>query len=229
MAAIRVVSIDLFETLVDVSIGRHAVWPTFLGEESSPARVEHDWTVITEALFTALDQLNASAQYQSLDAVFQACFTDVFARLRIAFDPAEAARVLARHHADSPWFPDAVPSLDDIRGRYRLCLASDADDGMLGPHVRQYPFDMCFTSERLRVYKGDAQNRFFRALVGHYAIAPQHVLHVGDSPQEIVAAQRMGLETCWVNRNGRRWPHGGAPAYEVTSLEDLVTLLGTLT
>jgi FMN phosphatase YigB (HAD superfamily) len=78
------------------------------------------------------------------------------------------------------------------------------------------------------VYKGDARNRFFRALVRHYGIDPQHVLHAGDSPQEIVAAQRMGLETCWVNRNGRRWPHERAPAYEVTSLEDLVTLLGAL-
>jgi FMN phosphatase YigB (HAD superfamily) len=114
----------------------------------------------------------------------------------------------ARYHAQRPWFPEAVPWLEDIRRRYCLCMASDADEAMVGEHVRQYPFDRCFTSERLRVYKGDAQNRFFRAIVGHYALAPGQMLHVGDTPAEIVAAQRVGLQTCWVNRSGRSWPHG---------------------
>ena len=136
-----------------------------------------------------------------------------------------AARVAARYHAQRPWFPDAVPWLEDVRRRYRLCLASDADEAMVGEHVRQYPFDRCFTSERLQVYKGDAQNRFFEAIVRHYAMAPGQMLHVGDSPGEIVAAQRLGLQTCWVKRSGRSWPHEHPPAYEVASLDTLVSLL----
>jgi putative hydrolase of the HAD superfamily len=105
-------------------------------------------------------------------------------------------------------------------------MASDTDEAMVGAHVRQYPFDMCFTSERLRVYKGDAQNRFFGAIVRHYALVPGQMLHVGDSPVEIIAAQQLGLQTCWVNRSGRSWPHARPPTYEVASLKALVTLLG---
>jgi putative hydrolase of the HAD superfamily len=176
-------------------------------------------------LFTALDQLNATVTYQSLHAVLQACYTEVFAHLQVAFDPGEAARMAARYHAQRPWFPDAVPWLEDIRRRFRLCVASDADEAMVGEHVRQYPFDRCFISERLRVYKGDAQNRFFGAIVRHYALAPEQMLHVGDTPAEIVAAQRVGLQTCWVNRSGRSWPHGRPPTYEVSSLEALGALL----
>ena len=226
MHAIQLVSIDLFESLVDVSIGRHALWQTFLGATSTPARVEQAWTLTTQRLFTSLDQITAASTYQPLHAVFLACYREVFTHLQVAFDPEEAARAAVRYHAQSPWFPDAVPCLEAIRRRYRLCLASDADEAMVGEHVRQYPFDMCFTSERLQVYKGDAQNRFFDAVVCHYAIAPGQMLHVGDTPAEIVAAQRLGLQTCWVNRHGRAWPHTRSPAYEVASLEALVSLLG---
>jgi len=226
MQAIQLVSVDLFDTLVDVSTDRHALWQTFLGETSTPTRVEQAWALTNQVLFTALDQLNTTATYQSLHAVLQACYMEVFAHLQVPFDPGEAAQVAARYHAQCPWFPDAVPWLEGMRRRYRLCLASDADEVMVGGHVRQYPFDMCFTSERLRVYKGDAQNRFFGAVVRHYALAPGQMLHVGDSPGEIVAAQRVGLQTCWVNRHGRSWPYERPPAYEVASLEALVALLG---
>ncbi len=225
MSAIHLVSVDLFNTLVDLSAGRHTLWQTFLGESSTPARVEQAWALTTNLLFTTLDQLNATATYQSLHTVFQACYTEVFARLQITFDPEDAAWVAARYHAQRPWFPEAVPWLEGMRRRYRLCVASDADEAMVGEHVRQYPFDRCFTSEGLRVYKGDAQNRFFAAIVRHYALAPGQILHVGDTPAEIAAAQRLGLQTCWVNRSGHSWPHGRLPTYEVTSLAALGALL----
>jgi len=225
MPAIQLVSVDLFNTLVDLSTERHTLWHAFLGESSTPARVEQAWTLTTQMLFTALDQLNATATYQPLHTVFQACYTEVFARLQVTFDPEEAARVAARYHAQRPWFPEAVPWLEDIRRRYRLCVASDADEAMVGEHVRRYPFDRCFTSESLRVYKGDAQNRFFAAIVRHYALAPGQILHVGDTPAEIVAAQRVGLQTCWVNRSGRSWPYERPPTYEVSSLAALGALL----
>jgi Asp-tRNA(Asn)/Glu-tRNA(Gln) amidotransferase A subunit family amidase len=138
MHAIQLVSVDLFNTLVDLSTGRHTLWHTILGESSTPARVEQAWTLTTQMLFTALDQLNATATYQSLHAVLQACYTEVFARLQVAFDPEEAARMAARYHAQRPWFPDAVPWLEAARRRYRLCVASDADEAMVGEHVRGY-------------------------------------------------------------------------------------------
>ena len=47
MQAIQLVSVDLFDTLVDLSTGRHALWQTFLGETSTPARVEQAWTLTT--------------------------------------------------------------------------------------------------------------------------------------------------------------------------------------
>ncbi len=226
MGPIQIVSVDLFNTLLDLSSERHILWQTFLGETSTPTRIEQGWKLTSQTLFNAIDQMNATSKYQSLRTVFQACYTEVFERLQVAFDPEEAAGLLVRHHARSPWFPDAVPCLENIQRSLRVCVASDTDEAMVGEHVREYPFDMSFTSERLRVYKGDVHNRFFEAVVAYYALAPRQIIHVGDSPAEIVAAQRAGLRTCWVNRPGRVWPYEYPPDYEIASLAALVSLVG---
>src|SRR5262249_4532866 len=93
MHAIQLVSIDLFETLVDASAGRHALWQTFLGGTSTPARIAQAWTLTTQRLFASLDQIIAASTYQPLHAVFQACYMEIFAHPQVAFDPGEAARM----------------------------------------------------------------------------------------------------------------------------------------
>lgn len=122
MHEIQLVSVDLFGTLVDVSTDKHALWQTFLGETSAPARIEQAWAQTTERLFATLDQLTTAATYQPLHAVLQACYTEVFAHLQVTFDPGEAARVVVRYHAQCPWFPDAMPCLEDMRRHYRVCF-----------------------------------------------------------------------------------------------------------
>src|SRR5262245_39262392 len=118
MHALQLVSVDLFDTLVDVSTGRHALWQTLLGRTSTPARVEQAWTLTNQVLFTVLDQLNATAMYQSLHTVLQACYTEVFARLQVAFDPGEAAHEAVRYHAQRPWFPEALRCLESMQRHY---------------------------------------------------------------------------------------------------------------
>lgn len=221
MVPIRVVSVDLFNTLLDLSNGIQSLWRVFLGERFVPTLAEEAIALTTRKVVAAIDRTTASATYRSLGDLFTACFTDVFEYLQVAFDPQEATAMLICHHAQCPWFPDAIPWLDRTRRGYRLCLSSDTDEMMMGDSVREYPFDMRFTSEELGVYKGDPRNRFFRAVVEHYALPAEQILHVGDSHSEMISAQRMGLRTCWVNRNGSAWQGECLPDYEVASLEDL--------
>ena len=77
MCPIQIVSVDLFNTLLDLSSERHILWQTFLGETSTPARIQQGWELTSQALFNALDQMNATSKYQSLCTVFQACYTEV--------------------------------------------------------------------------------------------------------------------------------------------------------
>jgi hypothetical protein len=125
MHAIQLVSIDLFDTLVDLSTGRHTLWHTFLGETATPARVEQAWALTTQLRFTALDQLKTTATYQSLQAVLQACSTEAFARLQVPFDPGEAAGVKVVGLRGRGREPDAKRSATAVRCR----KANDASNG----------------------------------------------------------------------------------------------------
>jgi FMN phosphatase YigB (HAD superfamily) len=224
MRPIQIVSVDLFNTLVDLSNARLALWQTVLGKASTRERINQVMASNTQMIFSTLDQINVTSVYQPIRAVYKTCFPEVFKRFQIVFDPQEAAEFLICRHAQSPWFPDAVPWLENMRRSFRVCLSSDTDEAMVGEHIRQYPFDMFFTSQGLGAYKGDSKNRFFEAVVAHYALPPWQIFHVGDSPSEIAAAQRVGLQTCWVNRNGLAWPFEDLPDYEVASLEAIIAI-----
>ena len=225
MRPIRIISVDLFNTLVDRSSVRLALWQAVLGIASTPERIKQVMKWYTQKIFSTLDHMNATSTYLPIRAVYQDCFAEAFERFQIAFDPQEAAELLICRHAESPWFPDAVAWLDSMRRSFRVCLSSDTDEAMIGEHIRQYPFDTFFTSEALEAYKGDARDRFFGAVVRHYTLPPWQVFHVGDSPAEIVAAQRAGLQTCWVNRDCLAWPFEDPPDYEVASLEAIIAIL----
>ncbi len=52
------------------------------------------------------------------------------------------------------------------------------------------------------------QASIFHAACERLGIAPSEVLHVGDDIEmDVVGAARAGLRTCWINRDGRSWPH----------------------
>ena len=56
---------------------------------------------------------------------------------------------------------------------------------------------------------------------------PAHVLHVGDHPeQDALGAQRAGLRSAWINRDGETWPFADArPDLEFTDLAALAAWL----
>ena len=53
------------------------------------------------------------------------------------------------------------------------------------------------------------------------------MLHVGDHPvNDVVAAERAGMPSVWLNRRGMLWPdEHELPAREVTDLRELSELL----
>ncbi|MEV4323735.1 HAD family hydrolase [Microbispora rosea] len=52
------------------------------------------------------------------------------------------------------------------------------------------------------------------------------VLHVGDNPvDDVVAAQRAGLDTVWINRDRLEWTHDKAPSMAAADLRELTLRL----
>jgi len=227
MMEFRIVSIDMFGTLVDVGSRKYAVWQTFLKEEYSEELAEKYWAQATDLLFQYFEeQVLPGDQYIPLKTIFEVCYSKMFSEIGLDFDPEEAARVLAYQHTFSVPYNDAKQFLDAVGREYPICLSSDTDEDMLPLLRTLYPFDNIFTSEQLESYKASADSSFFPAVINHYGVRPESIIHIGDSTSDIIGAGEAGIATCWLNRNRRIWSHGRAPDYEVNSLIEAALVLG---
>jgi putative hydrolase of the HAD superfamily/5'-nucleotidase len=89
----------------------------------------------------------------------------------------------------------------------------------------RHHFDVLVISEEIGVAKPH-RDIFDHALALMDDPEREQVLMVGDNPDsDIVGGINAGLQTCWVNVDGRAAPEGVAPHYEVRSLGELENLL----
>lgn len=57
-------------------------------------------------------------------------------------------------------------------------------------------------------------------------VKPSDILHVGDHPvDDVQGAQKMGMQTAWVNRFGKTWEYPEEPTLEVSTLHELLAHL----
>ena len=62
-------------------------------------------------------------------------------------------------------YPDVLPTLERLAGRYRLAVVSNIDDDLLGATRLGWEFDLVCTAERARGYKPDCA--LFRYLIAN--------------------------------------------------------------
>lgn len=227
MKRFRVVSVDMFGTLVDVASRKYLVWRTFLKDRYTAELAEKYWGRATDLLFQYFEgQVIQRGQFVSLKEIFEICYSKLFSEIDLDFDPKEAAQILAHQHSLSTPHSDAVLFLDSVGKEYPICLSSDTDEDMLGALKQLYAFDSIVTSERLESYKTSADKRFFSEIINHYGVRPEDIIHIGDSSSDIIGAREAGIVTCWLNRDRRIWSHDIKPNHEVNSLVETASMLG---
>src|SRR5215813_6767524 len=71
-------------------------------------------------------------------------------------------------------YPDVLPTLERLAGRYRLAVVSNIDDDLLGATRLYREFDLVCTAERARGYKPDGT--LFRYLIANAGVAVPDIL-----------------------------------------------------
>ena len=98
-------------------------------------------------------------------------------------------------------YPDVLPTLERLAGRYRLAVISNIDDDLLGATRLGWEFDLVCTAERAGGYKPDGT--LFRHLIANAGVGVPDILHSGQSQfTDIVGGKPFGLTVCWINRRG---------------------------
>src|SRR4028119_595097 len=107
-------------------------------------------------------------------------------------------------------FPDTVNALRTLKGRYRLAIISNIDDGLFALTARylEVEFDWIVTAEQAGTYKPSPNN--FGLALERLGVAPERILHVAESLfHDHAPAKGMGLDTAWIHR--RAGTGAGAP------------------
>ncbi len=225
MKQIKVISLDLFGTLVDVSSIKYTIWREFLSDRFTETLADTYWNRAIELVFKNYEILAMNTErFFPARRSFELAYAELFQEINLEYSPHKAAQMLAKHHAYSQSHTDVFSFLE-VLSPYKVCLSSDTDDDMLGALTALYHFDHVFTSEKLRCYKANTDGRFFKVVAEHFCVKPGEILHIGDGRMEMVSARQAGLITCWLNREEACWHHEIRPHYEVGSLLEVIPIV----
>lgn len=163
--------------------------------------IAHDFTALrTAALAQALEM-------HGCDAALAAPAMEVF--------------LAARQKVDL--FPDVVPALERLAGRYPLVALTNGNADVRRVGLERF-FVAAFSARTVGAPK--PQPRIFHVACEHLGLAPEAVLHVGDDQAlDVAGAHRAGMHAAWINRAGHV-REGDEPASEFADLDALCEWLG---
>jgi HAD superfamily hydrolase (TIGR01549 family) len=119
-------------------------------------------------------------------------------------------------------FDDALQSLAFLSARFPLVALSNGNADLARVGLSAY-FQGGLTAQEFGVPKPD--RRIFEAAAALAGTLPAHVLHIGDDAElDVLGALGCGMQTVWVNREDKLWPHPEEPHETVTTLSELTAL-----
>lgn len=127
-------------------------------------------------------------------------------------------------YADIELYPDVIPTFDALAPHFKLGLLSNGNTypencGLDGR------FAFVVFSQDVQVEKPDP--KIFQITAERAGCDLTEMLHVGDSlKSDVMGAKNVGARTVWLNREGLPNDTDIRPDYEVTSLTEILTILG---
>ena len=238
MAAIEAVVFDFYETLVEQSPGfRDRVFDDIArraGVELAQGAGYQDWRELAASdsavRLGGMRRLPLDGErppFVTFRERWTRRATEMFAKWGTDAPPELAAEIYRDAHRAAALYPEVMPVLEELSGRYRLAVLSDADDDFILPCIERgrLSFETVVTSEELRTYKPHVT--MFREICRRLGVDPSQAAYVGDSPWLDVAGSRnAGMQSIWVNRHDTAWPDDiDPPPATVTSLDQLPATL----
>ena len=206
-------SFDCYGTLVD--------WETGISTAVAEALASHGITRSRAEILSMFSDVEPRAQTAQGYLEYRSVLREVMALmgtvLGLAFSESELG-CLADTLPDWPVFPDAAGALNTLKTRYKLAIISNVDDDLFAGSAQRLgvDFDAVVTSQQVRTYKPDL--RAFDTALERMACDKGQWLHIGESLfHDIGPANRMGINSVWVNR-----PDRGGGSRRTDAAPDLV-------
>lgn len=238
--AIRALLFDLYGTLIDIETdeGMEEIYRGIAHFLTYQGVDLHRWEV-RDRYYRILDAQRAQSGEAhpeiDVEAIWQALLREqgvrpAARRRRLALALAQLYRGLSRKRLGL--YPGVKAVLDDLQGRYRMALVSDAQPCFALPEMRvtglQGYFEPLVISADNGYRKPDA--RMFQQALAALRASAHEALFVGnDMYHDIFGAHRAGLRTVFFASNQGRPSHPGTtPTATITAFEQLPAALAAV-
>lgn len=226
MKKYKVISIDLFQTLVNIETRSEFIWKRILKDEyTEEKRKKYKGLTSQKVVHVFHETYSKQNTFMTLREIFTLCFYEMFEEENVAYCHNEAVDVFMDEHNHSEWYEDSIQFLKDARNHYKICLLTDADDEMIDQLIDHTIFDHVMTSESVRSYKKNENGKMFKKVMEHFKCSPDEMLHIGDASSDMIGAHRLSIDTCWINRHEYKKHFFIKPTYEVNNLKALMKIL----
>ena len=220
-SALKLLSFDVFGTLISVRDGSYSAFERILAEADASA-------VDVKVFWEAWEERNIAAYWQPYRPYKDICrdsLAATFATFGIKGRP-DAISYYFDAFAGFELYPDVTDTLDELSQHFKLAIVSNIDDDLLARTPLRRSFDLVCTAERAKGYKPDGS--LFRYLVGQAGVAKHEILHSGQSQfTDMVGAKPLGLTVAWINRRSVRLSESvPKPDFHLRDISSLIGLLG---
>jgi len=207
---VRVLTFDLYGTVVDMQTGLTEAVTPYLREKGWPGRPDAlvTWWRRTHFEHSMIDALldRGHTPYREIGRRALALTLE---RAGIPHTPDEVRRLVARIEQLRP-FDDVAEALGRLHGRYTLAILSNGDPDMLEnakPHIG-FAFDRYISIADAGYFKPHAAT--YRKAAELLGTDIGRIMHVANHAFDCIGAKAAGMRAAFVNRRRRPWedtPH----------------------
>jgi 2-haloalkanoic acid dehalogenase type II len=222
---IKVISFDIFQTLVDVNQRIPQILQGILGEAYTDEQGMCGAQSILEHYSASMQKAISAGKFYTMQEVYLDCVNQALLSTGFPLKAETVVENLLYQHSRAPLYEDVLECMEQLHNKFRIVLSSDSNHIMVDGLLKNFIYDDLFILDDLKSYKESISGDFFRQVVERTGVQPGEILHVGDSRSDVLGAHRIGAVSCWLNREHRSWRHEIRPDYEIHSLLELILLL----
>ena len=120
------------------------------------------------------------------------------------------------------FYDDALAGLAFLSARFPLVALSNGNADLNRVGLGAF-FKAGLSAQGFGVGKPDP--RIFKAAAAAAGVEAHEVLHIGDDAElDVLGALASGMQTVWLNREDKLWPHEAEPHETVTTLTELTEI-----
>lgn len=171
----KIISFDIFQTLVDVDQRIPQIWKAVLDSDYSDDKAYLGAKTILKHYPSAYRKAIISKQFINMEDLFLECSKRALEEVAFSTTPGKIVDYLMQEHSKAPFYDEVLPCLDRISKKYQIVLSSDSNHIMVDNIIKKVPCEKVFISEDLCCYKEDSQGRFFNKVIDKLKINPSEI------------------------------------------------------